>query len=321
MKKLISYVLPVYNEEENLKLLYKELIQQIKKNLKKYDFEFIFVNDGSSDSSLEILLELHKKDKRVIVLNFSRNFGQQMAITAGIDYARGDAIILMDADFQDPPKVSTDLIKKWEEGFEVVYAQRRTRKDGFVKRATAGMFYQFMSRLSEVDLPRNTGDFRLMDKKVIDELRKFQERNRFMRGMVSYVGFKQTGILFDRPGRHAGKTKYTYQHMISLAVNGITSLSTFPLKLIIQFGFFVSFLSFIGIGYALYMRYFHPEITVSGFTFTIISILFIGGVQMIMLGILGTYLGKIYSEVQKRPLYIVSSVYSRDIKRVVENNR
>lgn len=311
MKKLISYVFPVYNEEETIPVLYSELTKSIRSIESKYDFEFIFINDGSRDKSLEQLSVLHNKDHRIIILNFSRNFGHQMAITAGVDYAKGDAVIVMDADLQDPPLVAVELIEKWEQGFDVVYAQRRSRQDGAFKKHTAYAFYRILNKLAEINIPNDTGDFRLMDKKVTDALKQFRERNRFMRGLVSFVGFNQTVVLFDRNKRYAGTTNYPFRKMLRLALDAVTSFSTAPLKIITQFGFFVSFLSLIGILYAIGMRIFFPEFTVSGWTMIIISVLFMGGIQLIMLGILGTYIGRIYLEVQGRPLYIVSSVMEK----------
>lgn len=313
-KKLISYVLPVYNEQEGLQEFYKTLSKSIKSSEGSFDFEILFINDGSKDDSPNILKELFEKDNRIKVVNFSKNFGHQMAITAGIDLANGDAVIIMDTDLQDPPEVSLKLIEKWQEGFDIVYAQREQRQDGAVKKFTAYVFYRLLDKLSEVKIPKDTGDFRLLDKKVVDELRKFRETNRYMRGLTSFLGFNQTAVLFKRDKRFAGETHYPFKKMFKLAFDGITSFSTVPLKLITQFGFYVSLLSFIGIVYALIVRIFFPEITVQGTTFAIISVLFVGGVQIIMLGILGEYIGRIYQEVQHRPLYIVSSILSKKVK-------
>lgn len=310
-KKLISYVLPVYNEQEGLNEFYKELTKATETVSSLFEFEFVFINDGSRDDSFSILQSLFENDSRVKVINFSKNFGHQMAITAGLDMAEGDAVIIMDTDLQDPPEASLKLVEKWQEGFDVVYAQREQRRDGAVKKLTAYMFYRILDKLSEVKIPKDTGDFRLIDKKVVLEMRKFRETNRFMRGLTSYVGFKQTAVLFKRDKRFAGETHYPFRKMFKLAFDGITSFSTVPLKLITQFGFYVSLISFIGIVYALFVRIFHPELTVQGTTFAVISVLFMGGVQMVMLGILGEYIGRIYQEVQKRPLYIVSSVLSK----------
>jgi len=305
MKKLISYVLPIYNEQENIDLFHQTLIDEVKKLAAKYDFEFIYINDGSRDKSLDKLTYLHSQDKRVKVLDFSRNYGHQIAVTAGLDYSQGDAVIIMDTDLQDPPAASIELIGKWEQGFDVVYAQRHTRKDGFFKKTTAFIFYRLLGSLTDIKIPKDTGDFRLLDRKVVAALGRFKERNRFLRGMVSFVGFKQTAHLFDRHERYAGKTGYPLSKMVKFALDGITSFSTTPLKLITRFGFFVSFLSFIIMIYALYQRLANPQSTVSGWAMLVVAITFIGGVQMIMLGILGEYIGRIYIEVQSRPLYLV----------------
>lgn len=310
-KKTISYVFPIYNEEGNIDLLYKTINSLLEKH-PKYDYEIIFINDGSRDSSIEKLVAIQKKDDRIHVIDFARNFGHQIAVTAGLDYARGDAVIIMDSDMQDPPEVSFKLVDKWEEGYEVVYAQRRSRKDTFFKKITANIFYRTLQKLADIDIPRNTGDFRLIDRKVVDQLKQFKEHNRFLRGMVSFVGYRQVGVLFDRDERHAGETGYPLKKMLKFAADGILSFSSAPLKLIANVGYTVAFLSFLGILYAIFMKIFFPQITIEGWTFIVIAILFIGGVQMIMLGVLGSYIGRIYTESQNRPLYVVRKVHSHD---------
>lgn len=307
-KKLISYVFPIYNEEGNIDLLIKTISELLSKHA-GYDFELIFINDGSKDKSLDLLIKYQLKDSRLKIVDFSRNFGHQIAVTAGLDIAKGDAVIIMDSDMQDPPRVSFELIKQWEKGFDVVYAQRRSRKDTFFKKLTADMFYRTLQKLADIDIPRNTGDFRLIDRKVVDELKKFKEHNRFLRGMVSFVGFKQTAVLFDRDERHAGETGYPLKKMLKFAADGIFSFSTVPLKLISSIGYFVAALSLLGILYAIVMKIFAPEVTIEGWTFMVISVLFIGGIQLIMLGVLGSYIGRIYTESQARPLYMVKKVY------------
>jgi polyisoprenyl-phosphate glycosyltransferase len=315
MKKLITYIFPIYNESGNIPLLHQTMDKLLATQEDTYDFELIFVNDGSRDGSLRKLHELQANDSRIVVINFARNFGHQLAVTAGLDHARGDAVIIMDSDMQDPPKVSFELIDKWEEGYEVVYAQRRTRKDTIFKRMTASAFYWALGKMSDIDIPRDTGDFRLIDRKVVDVLNSFREHNRFLRGMVSYVGFKQIAVQFDRDERHAGETGYPLGKMIKFAGDGILGFSWTPLKLIGNLGYFLSFLSFLGIIYAVGMKLFFPEQVVSGWTFTVIAILLIGGIQMIMLGVLGSYIGRIYTEVQGRPLYIVESVRGAQHKK------
>lgn len=309
--KLISFIFPCYNEEENLEKLYEEMGKILPELEKDYQTEIICIDDGSKDKTLEKLIEIHSRDKRYKIISFARNFGQQMGFTAGIDYAKGDAVIIMDADMQDPPSVALELVRKWEEGYEVVYAQRRKRAgESFFKKLTSFLFYRILDSLAQIRIPKDTGDFRLMDKKVVDSIRKFGEKNRYMRGIVAYVGFKQTSVLFDRPERFAGETKWPLHKMLGLAADAIIGYSTVPLKLITQMGVFVVILSILGIIYAIYERIVHPDTTVAGWTFTIVSIFFLGGVQMIMLGIIGNYIGRIYSEVQHRPLYIVSGVWA-----------
>lgn len=307
MKKIITYVFPIYNESGNIELLHKTMSALLENN-RQYNYELLFVNDGSKDNSLELLTRIQAKDPRVTLIDFARNFGHQIAVTAGLDYAKGDAVVIMDSDMQDPPKVSLELIKKWEEGYDVVYAQRRSRKDSFFKKLTANLFYRLLQKLADIDIPRDTGDFRLVDRKVVDEMKKFKEHNRFLRGMVSFIGFKQIAVPFDRNERYSGKSGYPLKKMLKFAADGIFSFSTYPLKLIRNLGFFVSFLAFIGIFYALTMKIFFPTVTIEGWTFIVIAILFVGGVQLIMLGVLGSYIGRIYTEVQDRPLYTIRAI-------------
>jgi glycosyltransferase involved in cell wall biosynthesis len=312
MKKKISYVLPVYNESGSIDRFYDDLARAVSRIEDRYSFELIFVDDGSRDDSLERLRRIHEKDRRVKVVAFSRNFGHQMAITAGLDLSRGDATIIMDTDLQDPPEVSLRLIEKWEEGFDVVYAQRRTRGGSFFKRWTAHLYYRLLHRLADVDIPKDTGDFRLMDAQAVTELRRFREKNRFVRGMVASLGFKQAAVPFDRPERIAGTTNYPLKKMVKLAFDGVTSFSTTPLQMVTRLGFMVFLLSILWIVYALVIRVFFPDEAVSGWTMTIIAVLFMGGIQILTLGILGTYIGRIYSEVQGRPLYIIEDVLDHE---------
>jgi glycosyltransferase involved in cell wall biosynthesis len=306
-RRLVSLVFPIYNEEGNIPLLFST-ITGILAERPDLDFELIFINDGSRDRSLELLGELAEKDDRVKVIDFSRNFGHQIAVTAGLDQARGNAVIVMDSDLQDPPRVCLELIQKWEEGWDVAYAQRRTRKDTLFKRATANLFYRTLELLADIDIPRNTGDFRIMDRAVVDQMVAMREHKRFLRGMVSYVGFKQIAVPFDRDERHAGETGYPFRKMVSFATDGILSFSVAPLVLISRVGYAFSALAFVGIVYALLSRILLPNVVVQGWTFVVISILGVGGVQLIMLGVLGSYIGRIYTEAQGRPLYIVRSI-------------
>ena len=313
-KKTISYIFPIYNEEGNINLLYEAITKVAQELTADYDLEFVFINDGSRDKSLSILEQIASKDKRVVLIDFARNFGHQIAVTAGIDYACGDALIVMDSDMQDPPAVSTELIRKWEEGYDVVYAQRQSRKDTAFKKITANIYYRVLGYLSDVDIPRNTGDFRLIDRRIADEIKNMHESNRFLRGMISWVGGKQTAVQFDRDERHAGKTGYPLKKMIRFAVDGIMGFSNVPLKLIARTGYIFAFFAFIGTLYALAVKLFYPDIVVSGWTFIVIVSFLIGGVQLIMLGVLGNYIGRIYVEAQARPLYVVRSVLRNEKK-------
>jgi dolichol-phosphate mannosyltransferase len=239
------------------------------------------------------------------LIDFSRNFGHQIAITAGLDHAQGDAVIIMDSDLQDTPETIEEMVKKWKEGYEVVYGKRRTRRDGIFKRSTAFIFYRLLKRFTNIEIPEDTGDFRLMDKKVVVEMKRLREHSRFMRGLTSWVGFKQTSVLFDREERKFGATAYPMSKMLKFAIDGLTAFSYIPLKLAAYLGFTTAFLSVIGIIYALYRKIFHPGEVISGWTFTIICIFFIGSIQLIVLAVIGEYIGRIYTETQQRPLYIV----------------
>lgn len=268
-------------------------------------WELILVDDGSSDGSTEKIRELARQDKTVRPVIFARNFGHQVAITAGWDYARGDAVIIIDADLQDPPEVILDLASKWKEGYEVVYAVRGEREgESWFKLWTASLFYRLIYRITDVKIPVDTGDFRLMDRKVVDVLKKMKERHRFPRGMSAWVGFKQIGVTYKRAARHAGVTKYPFKKMFRLAVNAITGFSYFPLQVATFFGFVSAGIAILAIPVVIYMR-----MTGSGAFFgqatTLIAVLFLGGVQLISLGILGEYIGRLYDEAKGRPLYIV----------------
>ncbi|GGR34462.1 MULTISPECIES: glycosyltransferase family 2 protein [Agromyces] len=302
-RKKIAYVFPIYNERGNIEVLYRTLVEELKRIESRYTFEFVFVDDGSKDDSLELLLELREQDPRVTVLSFARNYGHQMAVTAGIDYAEADAVVIMDSDLQDPPAVSIQLIERWESGADVVYAQRRTRKDTAFKRTTAHAFYWALSKLASIEIPRNTGDFRLLDRRVVAELRKYREHNRFLRGLVSYVGFRQEAVLFDRDARLSGETGYPLRKMMKFAADGILGFSTVPLQLISRVGLAISALAFLGIIYSVTVRLVAPETTVPGWAFVTVAMFLLGGIQLTMLGVLGSYVGRIYVEVQHRPLY------------------
>jgi dolichol-phosphate mannosyltransferase len=310
-RTLISYVLPVYNERGGI-LVFHRALADVVASRPEFDFEFVYVNDGSTDGTLPILKDLAKNDHRVRVVDFTRNYGHQLAITAGIDLARGDAVIVMDTDMQDPPEVSLELIDAWRDGAEIVHARRRTRQDTTFKRLTAHAYYRMLRHCTDVEIPLDTGDFRLLDRRAAEELRRFRERSRFVRGMVASMGFRQREVIFDRDERLAGETKYPLYKMLRLAVDGVTGFSTSPLRLITKLGFAVLTMALVGIAYAVGMRLLRPDITVSGWTMLMVAMLGLGGAQMLSLGILGSYVGRIYSEAQGRPLYIVRQVIRHD---------
>lgn len=299
----ISYVFPIYNEEATIPVLYERMISVTDPLRAEFDFEFIFVDDGSRDDSLTSLLAIREQDPRVAVYSFARNYGHQTAITAGVDVAGGDAVIVMDADLQDPPEVSVELIRRWQDGADVVYAQRRSRQDTAFKRATAHMFYWTLSRLAAIDIPRDTGDFRLMDRRVVEELRRYREHDRFVRGLVAYVGFRQVAVQFDRDARFAGESGYPLRKMFRLASDGIFGFSTFPLRLISRAGAILAVIAFAWVVYLAITRIADPAAAVEGWTFIVAGMFLLGGIQIMMLGILGSYIGRIYVEAQNRPLY------------------
>jgi dolichol-phosphate mannosyltransferase len=301
--RLVTYVLPVHDEEETLQAFHDTLVNATDKR-PDLDVEFVYVDDGSRDGSLETLLGLRAGDDRVTVLSLSRNFGHQIAVTAGLDAAaHADAVVVMDTDLQDPPEVSLELIEAWESGVDVAYAQRRTRRDAPLKRGTAYAFYWLLSRLASVDIPRNVGDFRLMDRRVVAEVVRYREHDRFLRGIVAHVGFRQEAVPFDREPRHAGSSSYPWRTMLKLAADGILGFSTFPLRLISRLGVLISGLSALGAAFVLYVRLFRPEQAVPGWAFITVGMFLLGGIQLLMMGVIGSYLGRVYVETQDRPLY------------------
>jgi dolichol-phosphate mannosyltransferase len=302
---LISIVVPCYNEGEVLQTTLARLLP-IGARLDHAEAEFIFVNDGSHDDTLAILRRAAAEDPRIKVISFARNFGHQIAVTAGIDAARGDAVVLIDADMQDPPELIPDMVAKWREGFDVVYGQRASR-DGETrfKKFTAAGFYRVLGRLSEVKIPMDTGDFRLISRPVADVIRDMPERHRFLRGMVAWAGFRQCALPYDRAERSAGETKYPLRKMLGFAADGILSFSRKPLRLALNIGLFAALLALVGILYAIAMRVFTSN-WVEGWTALMIAVLFFGGVQLVSIGILGEYIGRIYEETKQRPLYVVA---------------
>jgi polyisoprenyl-phosphate glycosyltransferase len=302
-RRLVAYVLPVHDEEDGIRAFHEALVTATKKR-PDLDFEFVYVDDGSSDGSLDLLLELRADDDRVTVISLARNFGHQIAVTAGLDAAAGrDAAIIMDTDLQDPPDVSLQLIESWESGVDVAYAQRRTRKDSPFKRGTAYAFYWLLTRLASVQIPRNVGDFRLMDRKVVAEVIRYREHDRFLRGIVAHVGFRQEAVPFDRDPRYAGASSYPLRTMLKLAADGILGFSTFPLRLISRMGMLISLLSVAGALWVIWVRAFQPERTVPGWAFITVGMFLLGGIQLLMMGVIGSYLGRVYVETQDRPLY------------------
>ncbi|MEB3187523.1 MAG: glycosyltransferase family 2 protein [bacterium] len=303
---VFSIVVPIYNEEEVLPELYRRLTGAMDAQGETY--ELVFVNDGSRDRSLELLRGLADGDARLKVIDFARNFGHQAAITAGMDLATGDAVVVIDADLQDPPEVIARLAEKWREGYEVVYAIREKRQgDSLFKRSTAAAFYRLLRRVTSVDIPLDTGDFRLMDRRAIEAFKGLRERHRFVRGLVSWIGFRQTGVAFVRDERHAGVTKYPLRKMLKFAFDGLTSFSFAPLQLATYSGFVTAFTAFLGILWVVWVKLFTTE-ALPGWASQIVCTLLLGGIQLISLGIIGEYIGRIYDEVKGRPLYITREI-------------
>ncbi|MFW6068136.1 MAG: glycosyltransferase family 2 protein [Chloroflexota bacterium] len=309
---VVSILAPVFNEEPVLPELYRR-VQTVMDDT-PYSWELLLVNDGSRDHSAEVIKTLHEQDKRVKGINFSRNFGFQVAVTAGLDYARGQAVILADADLQDPPEVFPRMIEKWQEGYDVVYGVRSSREgESWFKVLTAKLFYRLIYRITEVEIPLDTGDFRLMDRRVVNAVRRMPERNRFLRGMVPWIGFRQTGIPYERRARYAGESKFSsVRQMLPFAIDAITSFSYLPLQLATYMGFGLAAASLIAIVVVIALRLFGPSSPLLGQATTLVVVLFLGGVQLISLGIIGEYLGRIYDEVKGRPLYVIDEVWGYD---------
>ena len=311
---MISIVIPILNEQENLTQLKERLIQA--SPLWNEGFEIILVDDGSTDKSLEIMKSFSSNDNRFRIIKLSRNFGHQAAISAGIKMAKGNAVIVMDGDLQDPPEELPRFLKKWREGFHVVYAIRKNRKEAWYKKIAYKVFYLLLSKISDIEIPLDSGDFCVMDRKVVDILNdKILEQNRFVRGLRAYAGFKQIGVEYDRAERAAGQVKYTFKKLLQLALNGLFDFSAFPLRLATYLGLIVSFFSFFSGIFFLIHRIFdfkifgHSPADVPGIASLALGVFFLGGVTLLVLGIIGEYLGRIYFEVKKRPFYIIEDVY------------
>jgi len=303
---MISVVIPAYNEAGNI----KTIVSQVSGQLNKIGhYEIIIVDDGSTDSTLREIKETVKTDKSVKFISFSRNFGHQKALKAGLDHANGDCVISMDADLQHPPELIGKLIEKWKEGYDIVYTIRKDLQDtGTFKKTASRLFYRVLNKISDVDIPLGAADFRLLDRKVMNELKNFRENYLFIRGIISWLGFNQVGIEYFAQNRHAGKTKYTFKKMLSFALEGITSFSILPLRISTMFGLFISFCAFLYTVYALIAK-FYLDTAIQGWTSILISVLFLGGVQLIFLGLIGEYLGKMFIEAKQRPTYIIKDKY------------
>ena len=300
---LLTVIVPVFNEEDCLREFYSRVTEVLEKSVGR--FEYIFINDGSKDRSASILKELSEKDPRVKVLDFARNFGHQIAVKAGLDHAYGDAAVIIDADLQDPPEAILEMVKKWQEGYEVVYAVRQSREgETIFKKWTAAFFYRTLKKISQLDLPVDTGDFRLVARPVVEVLRQIHERKPYLRGLVTWVGFRQTGIPIERAARFAGTTKYPLKKMMQLAWSGVTHFSFVPLQIATWVGLFTALLCLAWITQALYVRCV-LQVAIPGWTSLMVAILFLGAVQLLTLGILGSYVGRTYDEARARPLYIL----------------
>lgn len=300
---MISVVIPIFNEENNIEPMYKRMSAVFDKlNVPR---EFVYVNDGSQDKSAEIILAMSREHSDVKYINFSRNFGHQIAVSAGLDFAEGDKVVIIDADGQDPPEVIEQLYLKSIEGFEVVYAKREERQgESFMKKATAKWFYRVLNRITHIEIPLDTGDFRIIDRKVVDQLIQMPERHKFLRGQISWIGFNQTFVTYKREQRMSGQTGYSYAKMIRFALDGITSFSNWPLKIATISGFLFSFVGFLLIMYTLYSRFF-TEGYEPGWASQMITMVFIGGVQLIGIGIIGEYISRMNDNIKSRPLYII----------------
>lgn len=307
--KTITLLIPAYNEEEVLEVLFERL-DALTKTITNYTFEYLFVNDGSRDNTLEIIKKHAKKDPRISYINFSRNFGKEIAMIAGIDHVRGDAMVIIDADLQDPPELIPEMITYWEEGYDDVYARRKSREgETFVKKETSRWYYKLLQSSTSIPIQIDTGDFRLLDRRCIEALKQFRESQRNTKAMFSWIGYKKKEILYDRDPRAAGETKWNYRKLINLAIDGITSFTTAPLRIATITGIIISAVAFIYIVYLIIRPLFGVS-TGAGYSSTLAVILFLGGVQMLFLGIIGEYVGRIFNETKQRPLYLIEEYHA-----------
>ncbi len=300
-QSFISVVAPVFNEAQTI----REFFTRVTQTLKNFSFELVLVDDGSHDLSWQIIQELAKSNKSIRAIRLARNFGHQAALTAGLEHAKGDAVIIIDSDLQDPPEIILEMIEKWKEGFDVVYGVRKERKgESLFKKTTASLFYHFFRSTSQINAPLEAGDFRLLSRNVVNALKQLPERVRFLRGLTSWVGFKQTGVYYTRDPRFSGETKFSIVRMLRFALDGITSFSALPLQMAIYVGFFTTLISILVIFYSLYIKLFSHDV-VPGWTSLLSVVVFLGGVQLLMIGVIGEYISRIYQEVKQRPVYIV----------------
>ena len=303
MKK-ISIIVPAYNEEESLPYLEKRLVA-LMDNMKNYEFEVLFVNDGSKDKTLELIKELRERDERFCYVNFSRNFGKEIAMIAGLDYATGDAVILIDADLQDPPELIPELVKYWEQGYDDVYAKRKSRKgETFLKKFTSKMYYKVLQSLTNVEIQKDTGDFRLLDRRCVNALKKLRESQRCSKSIFSWIGYNKKEVLYDRDPRVAGKTKWNYKKLVDLAIDGITSFTTSPLRISTYLAI-PTFLALVIYFIYVIIKCVRLNAAIQAFQAIILLILFFSGIQIMLFGIIGEYLGRIFNETKNRPLYFI----------------
>jgi dolichol-phosphate mannosyltransferase len=322
MQPKYSFVIPIYNEEATIPELYRRL-QGVMAQLDG-QVELILVNDGSGDRSLELLRDLHQRDPRVCYLNLARNFGHQIAVTAGLNFVRGEAVVILDADLQDPPELIPAMLDRWRQGYEVVYAQRTSRRrEGRLKRFTAYLFYRLLKQLADVDIPLDTGDFCLMDRRLVDILNAMPERNRYIRGLRSWIGFRQIAIPFERDPRFAGEVKYTFRKSLALGINGLVSFSKVPLRISTYVGLLSALVAVLMACLVVYWRVFYPTSPLTGYATIAVAIFFLGAVQLVSIGILGEYIGRIYEEVKNRPLYTLAEVagFAESTKKIELNGR
>ncbi len=303
-KKLVTILTPAYNEEDVLPLLYDRLVKLMNEQV-NYDFEVLIVNDGSKDHTLELLEEFRKKDSRFNYLNLSRNYGKEIAMIAGLDYCKGDATIIIDADLQDPPELIPEMLHYWEEGYDDVYAKRRSRKgESWLKKSTSKLYYRLLQKTTRIDIQKDTGDFRLLDRRCVEALRAMRESQRYTKGLFSWIGYNKKAIEYDRDPRAAGHTKWNYRRLFNLSIDGFTSFTTAPLRWSAFIGILISFIGFLYMLVIIFNTLFYG-IDSPGYASTMVVILFLGGIQLIFLGIIGEYLGRTFSEAKGRPLYFI----------------